>query len=315
MTNPGYSHRPAWVTYYFTTRDAYLTDNITRTDISVTYGFKFPALGKEFEIFVIPAVTNVFNEQGVERPNTTVYTTRNSGRGLSNFNPFTTSPIECPQGTMPRLQVHGDGRQLAEGRRLRQRCAYQNYQTPRTFTLSVGFPLLARLVLTKHQPRPQAGAFSFVVMSPASGSGSVRGGAGRVPACRGRHLSPSCPRALQPDEALRRTMQQERYRNVVTGQDQGVLPGVHGRAHHGGAEAALRAGRRPGLPGAHPRAGPLQGARGQVQAVLLPRQGGLPRALVQAHPGAPRAFCACRSSPLSWDCSSSGRVSRPRTSP
>ena len=39
----------------------------------------------------MPEMLNVFNEQGVWNPDTTV-------RRLSTFNPFTATPRECPQG-------------------------------------------------------------------------------------------------------------------------------------------------------------------------------------------------------------------------
>jgi hypothetical protein len=138
VTNPGYKNRPPNVTYYYTPRDAYLTDNITRTDISVTYGFKFPALGKEFEIFVIPAVTNAFNEHGVTSVDTTVYDPYNASSIVNQFNPFTTTPKECPQGTAG-ATCKASGANWEKGPNFGKPTAPSNYQTPRRFTLSVGF--------------------------------------------------------------------------------------------------------------------------------------------------------------------------------
>ena len=138
ITNPGYINRPSTVTYYFTPRDAFHTDNITRTDISVTYGFKFPALGKEFEIFVIPAVQNVFNESGVLSVDTTVYDYTNASSRVNNFNPFTTTPTECPQGTAGST-CKASGANWQKAPTFGTATGPSNYQTPRRFNLSVGF--------------------------------------------------------------------------------------------------------------------------------------------------------------------------------
>ena len=138
VTNPGYKNRPSTVTYYFTPRDAFHTDNITRTDISVNYGFKFPALGKEIEIFVIPAVTNVFNEHGVTSTDLTVYSYANASSRVNNFNPFTTTPTECPQGTAA-ATCKASGANWQKGPNFGKPTGPANYQTPRRFNLSVGF--------------------------------------------------------------------------------------------------------------------------------------------------------------------------------
>jgi hypothetical protein len=98
VTDPGYLSPPSSVTYYFSDRGAYRFDDITRTDLGFTYAFVIPALGSELQFFLEPRVTNVFNESGQVGGNTTVYTSRTSGRGLVAFNPFTDTPIECPQG-------------------------------------------------------------------------------------------------------------------------------------------------------------------------------------------------------------------------
>jgi hypothetical protein len=98
VTNPGYLSRPSSVTYYFSDRGAYRWDDITRTDIGFTYAFVIPALGSELQFFLEPRVTNVFNESGQVGGNTSVYTSLTSGKGLVAFNPFTDTPIECPQG-------------------------------------------------------------------------------------------------------------------------------------------------------------------------------------------------------------------------
>jgi len=98
-----YLNPPTAVTYYFTNRDAYRTNTIARTDLSINIAGKIGPV----EIFLMPQIFNVFNNQGVTFINntsavsTSVFTgtgTTPNSRGLVRFNPFTTTPIECPQG-------------------------------------------------------------------------------------------------------------------------------------------------------------------------------------------------------------------------
>jgi hypothetical protein len=119
----GYFGIPAAPTYYFTDRGAFRTENVTRTDLSINYSFFINIGGGQLELFVQPEVTNVFNEQAVITPNTTVLTARNDG-SLESFDPFTETPVE---GVNWRK---GDswGEAQSEGA----------YQLPRTFRISFG---------------------------------------------------------------------------------------------------------------------------------------------------------------------------------
>jgi hypothetical protein len=123
IPNPGYISPPTGVTYFFTDRDAFHTDDIYRTDLALNYGFVFNAWGREIEMFVQPEVINVFNEQGVIDP---LGLDDNEGVTiLQQFNPFTETPVEG---------VHWEkdarfGEPLNEG----------DFQDPRTFRFSVGF--------------------------------------------------------------------------------------------------------------------------------------------------------------------------------
>ena len=92
------------------------------------FGTRFAALGLMMvtaliQLFVQPEVTNLFNEQAVVNPNTTIFTARNDD-SLEAFDPFTETPVE---GVNWRK---GDswGEAQAEG----------DYQLPRTFRVSVG---------------------------------------------------------------------------------------------------------------------------------------------------------------------------------
>jgi hypothetical protein len=144
---PAYVAPPATVNYYFTPRDKYRTDNISSTDIALNYAFKVPGLGESAEIFIQPRVTNVFNRHGVINVNTTVYTAANPGHGLSPFDPFTTTPVECPQGA-PASQCAAMGANWQKGPSFGKPLtattgatyplANGDFQVPRTFLISAG---------------------------------------------------------------------------------------------------------------------------------------------------------------------------------
>ncbi len=136
VTNPGYAQRPATVGYFFSKRGAFLTDNITRTDISVNYAFRMPALGADLEFFVIPQITNLFNEQGVVSPNATVYT-RYSGSSWLLFDPFNSTPKECPQGTAA-ADCKAMSANWQKGPNFGKATSATSYQAPRTISMSFG---------------------------------------------------------------------------------------------------------------------------------------------------------------------------------
>jgi hypothetical protein len=154
VTNPGYKNPPTTQSYYFTSRDAFRTDTVTQTDISFNYAFKIPAFGTDLQFFIEPRVTNVFNEKAWnprwDRLVATVYTSRNSGKNLVAFNPFTTAPIQCQNtnsaGTICLDGTAGSGYDYTSLPKANWMLAptfgkpasYLEYQTPRTFTLSVG---------------------------------------------------------------------------------------------------------------------------------------------------------------------------------
>jgi hypothetical protein len=136
VTNPGYAQRPTTVTYFFSKRGAYVTDSVTSTDLSVNYSFKVPALGTELEFYVIPQITNIFNEQAVTGPDSTIYT-RYSGSSWLLFNPFTTAPKECPQGTKA-ADCKAMGANWQKGPNFGKPLSATSYQLPRTITVSFG---------------------------------------------------------------------------------------------------------------------------------------------------------------------------------
>jgi hypothetical protein len=79
--------------------------------------------GKEVEIFLVPQVLNVFNEDAEVVVNTTVLEATNAS-GYEDFDPFTETPVEG---------VHFDfGEDFGRARR------EEDFQQPRTYRFSVG---------------------------------------------------------------------------------------------------------------------------------------------------------------------------------
>jgi outer membrane receptor protein involved in Fe transport len=146
VTNPGYTSPPTSVSYFFSPRGAYRLDATTSTDIALTYAFVLPVFGSDLQFYLEPRITNLFNEHAVNYPaavGTTVYTSRNAGHGLVAFNPFTTKPIECPQGDKAnQCAALGANYQLAAnfGQPLAPTTSTTQgaYQLPRTIILSLG---------------------------------------------------------------------------------------------------------------------------------------------------------------------------------
>jgi hypothetical protein len=125
--NPGYAVAPATVTYFFTGRDAFRTDDITRTDIAINYAFDWKFGSQSVEIFLQPEVLNLFDEDGVEFFTTAASTTVNTANNtasLQRFNPFTQTPVE--------------GVHWAKGTSFGKPTRAADYQDPRTFRFSVG---------------------------------------------------------------------------------------------------------------------------------------------------------------------------------
>ena len=106
MTNPGYATRPASVTYYYTARDAFRTDNIKRTDLSLNYSIK---IGGLVEIFVQPQVLNVFNNQGLVAVDTTVQTAVSPG---TRQHVPALQPVHDDAGPAPARRHDGHDREL-----------------------------------------------------------------------------------------------------------------------------------------------------------------------------------------------------------
>jgi hypothetical protein len=142
VTNPGYFQRPSSVTYYYTARDAFRTDTIKRTDLSLNFATKIGPV----EIFIQPQIINLTNNQGKIAVNTTVRTFASTGGGTyANFNPFTTVPTQglsksganwdyARVGACDATNPTAAGCALAFGAAR----SVNDYQQPRTFQATVG---------------------------------------------------------------------------------------------------------------------------------------------------------------------------------
>ena len=123
VTNPGYATPPSSVLYNLTAPDAFHTDNIHRSDLSLNYSYVFNAWNRKIELFLQPEVLNVFKEEGVFDP---VGLDGNEGTSAgAAFNPFTTTPVE--------------GVNWRKNANFGQPVNEDDFQTPRTFRFSVGF--------------------------------------------------------------------------------------------------------------------------------------------------------------------------------
>ena len=133
VENPGYLDPPATVDYFFGGRGNLTHDTITRTDLAINYALRLPG---GVQLFVQPEILNVFNEQGVESFDEEILTNVDEDY-LAAFNPFTETPIECPQGAAA-AECEAMGAHWQKGPNFGQPDSEGDYQTPRTFRVSVG---------------------------------------------------------------------------------------------------------------------------------------------------------------------------------
>jgi hypothetical protein len=124
VANPGYIAPPTTVTYYYTSRDSFRTQDVTATDLAINYSFRFNTLGKGIEVFLQPQILNVLNEHAVLNVNQTVRDATTT-RTLTAFNPFTQNPVENVN--------------WAKGPNFGKPVRQEDFQQPRTFRFSLGF--------------------------------------------------------------------------------------------------------------------------------------------------------------------------------
>ena len=133
VTNPGYLETPTSISYFFGGRGNLSTDDITRTDLAVNYKIRFLGV----EAFLQADVINLFNEEGIVAYDEEVLTSLDTGSGLKAFNPFTETPVECPQGASS-TECAAMGANFQKGPNFGLPNSEGDYQTPRTFRFSVG---------------------------------------------------------------------------------------------------------------------------------------------------------------------------------
>lgn len=133
VNNPGYIETPSGISYYFGGRGNLSTDNIHRTDLALNYKLR---LTRGIELFVQPELLNVFNNQGVQSYDEEVLTNSDVSY-LARFNPFTQTPIECPQGAAA-ATCSSMGANFQRGVNFGLPTGEGDYQTPRTFRVSFG---------------------------------------------------------------------------------------------------------------------------------------------------------------------------------
>lgn len=137
--------------YYFSDRGEFRTDDWNATDLALNY--TLPIFGK-FQFFAQAELLNAFGNDAIidlsgNRIDTTVRTARThptgtptatnptNGSGLTQFNPFTTTPIECPQGANG-LTCLSMGAHYQLANEFGTAASLDAYQTPRTYRFSAG---------------------------------------------------------------------------------------------------------------------------------------------------------------------------------
>jgi len=118
VENPGYYTPPPQIGYYYTSPDAFRTEDISSLDLALNYSFFIPVgANSDLEIFIQPEVLNVFNQDGAVNVSNLAYPT-------ASFDPFTETPVEGVHWA----KAPGFGEPQAES----------DYQQPRTFRVSLG---------------------------------------------------------------------------------------------------------------------------------------------------------------------------------
>jgi outer membrane receptor for ferrienterochelin and colicin len=136
-TNPGYRLNQLGTThdYFFGDRGEYRTEDEHNTDLSLFYTLPI----RNVAIFANAIVVNALDNDAVINPNQTVITRRTGGAasGLVVFNPFTDSPVECPQGSAASA-CSGMGAHWQKGVNFGKPVGVASYQIPREYRFTMG---------------------------------------------------------------------------------------------------------------------------------------------------------------------------------
>jgi outer membrane receptor protein involved in Fe transport len=135
--NPGYtmSQLSNSQSYYFSGRGEFQTPALHSTDLSLNWDMPITKVA----FFVKGEVFNAFNRHAVTTPSTSVITRRSGGSatGLAAFNPFTATPVECPQGNTA-AQCTALGANWQKATTFGTATSLNSYQAARTYRLGVG---------------------------------------------------------------------------------------------------------------------------------------------------------------------------------
>jgi hypothetical protein len=126
--------------YYFGGRGQFRTDSVTSTDIALNLDVPV----SKVHLFTQFQVLNVWGEETyndifLTRIDTTVRTRRSAGAGsgLVAFNPYTDTPIECPQGA-DAATCTALGANYQFGPNFGKAVSKDAFQTPRTYRVAIG---------------------------------------------------------------------------------------------------------------------------------------------------------------------------------
>ena len=95
-TGLGYITPPTEAQYYFTARDAFRAEASTRTDLAVTYDYRFGG-ARRVALFVKAEMLNVFDQSRIANSylvDQTVLTASNAPTRFQRFDPFTETPVQ-----------------------------------------------------------------------------------------------------------------------------------------------------------------------------------------------------------------------------
>ena len=136
IANPGYVTPATTVRYFFAPRGELRLDSVTSTGVGLNYAVRLGA----YELFAEADVRNVFGEQAVENPGgvNQVVRTNQTDRNLAQFNPMTTTPIECPRNVATSSAQCRGIANYQLGPQFGQATAPTAYQEPRTYGFSLG---------------------------------------------------------------------------------------------------------------------------------------------------------------------------------
>jgi hypothetical protein len=108
VTNPGYFQPPVAVEYFFTDRDAFRTEALSRTDLGFSYRRRLPGT-VHGDLFFAAHFLNVMNAVRPLDPERFVVTrTAFTDSSLQSFNPFTQTPVEGVHWTFDGTSANHD---------------------------------------------------------------------------------------------------------------------------------------------------------------------------------------------------------------